>query len=88
MKNKELKIKMWAVSGILESFTKLGIDPELSQEEIMKMLGLIGKVYENKLGLKGEEVSNALREDANLILRELLDELLQEGGSNSDANYH
>lgn len=70
MENKELKIKLWAIQGILNQVNGI----EVSEEDALKVSSISLKVYEDIVN--GENVFERATYDANELLKELIDEVL------------
>lgn len=70
MENKELKIKLWAIQGILNQVNGI----EVSEEDALKVSSISLKVYEDIVN--GENVFENATNDANKLLKELIDDVL------------
>ncbi|AYP68350.1 hypothetical protein PQE75_gp129 [Bacillus phage vB_BcoS-136] len=77
MENKELKIKLWAVNGILQAVEDQGLELELDQLEKIKLVtGLLSKTveaYSDILGVENEK--ELLSQQATEIIKDILKDL-------------
>lgn len=71
MKNKDMKLKLWASQGLIQNIEDCGFKADITEEEFEKMLEISREIY-------GELARNEadLMVDNQALLREILDEVL------------